>query len=110
MAEGSCEANYPHGGSSWLRPVKGHTDNEKLAASLERHRDNLFLLLARPGLDATNYRARQAIRRAVVNRKIWRGAQSVLMSVLRTCHQQSLGMLDFLSRTHCDTTPLPLFS
>lgn len=81
--------------------------NERLAKHLAKHRDQLFTFLYRPGLDATNYRGEQAIRPAVVNRKVWGGsrteagaqAQSVLMSVLRTCAQQHRDTLDFLSRT-----------
>ena len=56
-----------------------------------------FWFLIQPGVEATNWRAEQAIRPAVVNRKVWGGnrtlhgadAQSILMSVLRTCHQLS---------------------
>ena len=60
-----------------------------------------------PGLDATNWRAEQAIRPAVVNRKVWGGnrtaagaeAQSILMSVLRTCHQQARYSMAFIRQT-----------
>jgi transposase len=56
---------------------------------------------------ATNGEAEQAIRPAVVNRKVWGGnrtpagaqAQGVLMSVLRTCRQQALSALDFVSQS-----------
>jgi transposase len=80
--------------------------NERLAKHLDRHRHQLFSFLRHPGLDATNYRGEQAIRPAVVNRKVWGGnrtetgaqAQSILMSVLRTCAQQHRDALDFLSR------------
>jgi transposase len=59
-----------------------------------------------PGLDATNWRAELAIRFGVILRKVWGGnrtwtgarAQSVLMSVWRTCWQQGRSALDFLSR------------
>jgi hypothetical protein len=58
------------------------------------------------GLDATNWRAELAIRFGVVLRKVWGGsrtwvgarAQSVLMSVWRTCWQQGRSALDFLSQ------------
>ncbi len=81
--------------------------NERLAKHLANHRDQLFTFLHRPGLDATNYRGEQALRPAVVNRKVWGGnrteagadAQSILMSVLRTCAQQHRDALDFVSRT-----------
>jgi transposase len=62
-----------------------------------------------PGLDATNWRAEQALRPAVVNRKVWGGnrtpagaeAQSILMSVLRTCRQQQRNSLEFISQVLC---------
>jgi hypothetical protein len=62
--------------------------------------------LCQPGLDATNWRAELAIRFGVILRKVWGGsrtwvgarAQSVLMSVWRTCWQQGRSALDFLSQ------------
>jgi hypothetical protein len=53
-----------------------------------------------------NWRAEQAIRPAVVNRNVWGGnrtdtratAQSILMSVLRTCARLKRNSLTFLSR------------
>ncbi len=80
--------------------------NERLAKHLARHRDQLFTFLRLPDLEATNWRAEQAIRPAVVNRKVWGGnrtpagaaAQSILISVLRTCTQQHRHALDFVSR------------
>src|SRR5262249_17596827 len=69
--------------------------NERLAQHLWVHRDDLFTFLRQPGLDATNWRAELAIRFGVILRKVWGGsrtwvgarAQSVLMSVWRTCWQ-----------------------
>lgn len=57
-------------------------------------------------MDATNWQAEQAIRPAVVNRKVWggnrtwRGAatQSRMMSVLRTASQQGIDAIDYLTR------------
>jgi hypothetical protein len=57
-------------------------------------------------LDATNWRAELAIRFGVILRKVWGGgrtwvgarAQSVLMSVWRTCWQQGRSAVDFLSQ------------
>ena len=68
--------------------------------------DDLFTFLRQPGLDATNWRAELAIRFGVILRKVWGGnrtwagarAQSVLMSVWRTCWQQGRSALDFLSQ------------
>ncbi len=56
----------------------------------------MVLVLARTQIAATNYRGEQAIGPAVVN-KVWRGngtwlgaeTQSILMSVLQTCQQQT---------------------
>src|SRR5688572_5989126 len=58
-----------------------------------------------PTIDATNYRAEQAIRPAVVNRKVWGGnrtwsgawAQGVLTSVLVTLHQRGPQPLEWFS-------------
>jgi transposase len=90
-----------------VTPIKVHPGNEKFAAFLERHLEDVFEFLRQPGIDATNYRAEQAIRPAVVNRKVWGGNrteagardQSIVMSVLRTCHQSALDAVNFLSQT-----------
>jgi transposase len=87
-------------------PPKTNADNERLAQHLWAHRDDLFTFLRQPGLDATNWRAELAIRFGVILRKVWGGnrtwagarAQSVLMSVWRTCWQQRRTALDFLSQ------------
>ena len=84
---------------------KTHPDNARLAKHLGKHRHDLFTFLRVPGLDATNYRAEQAMRPAAVNRKVWGGnrteagahAQSVLMTVLATCRQQARDSLSFLA-------------
>jgi len=93
--------------------TRAHPANERLAKHLAKHRHELFTFLRRPGLDATNWRAEQAIRPAVVNRKVWGGsrteagaaAQSTLMSVLRTCVQQHRDALAFVSRVLRDQHP-----
>jgi transposase len=85
-------------------PAKTHPGNERLAQFLWDHRDDLFTFLHEPGLDATNWRAEQAIRPAVVNRKVWGGnrtwagaaAQAILISVLATCRQVGHDALDFI--------------
>jgi transposase len=87
-------------------PHKTNAANERLAQHLWAHRDELFTFLRQPGLDATNWRAELAIRFGVILRKVWGGsrtwpgarAQSVLMSVWRTCWQQGRSALDFLSQ------------
>jgi transposase len=85
--------------------TKNHSDNERLAKHLAKHRNQLFTFLKVPGIDATNYRAEQAMRPAAVNRKVWGGnrtaagahAQSVLMTVLATCRLQLRDRLGFLA-------------
>lgn len=67
-------------------------DTLKFAAYLVRTRHEIFVFLNEPDLPATNYLAEQAIRPAVVNRKMsggnrtWAGAhdQTVVTSLLRT--------------------------
>jgi transposase len=92
--------------SELIFPPKMNAANETLAQHLWNHRDELFTFLYQPGLDATNWRAELAIRFAVILRKVWGGsrtwagawAQSVLMSVWRTCWQHGRSALDFLSQ------------
>jgi transposase len=92
--------------SDLVFPPKTNVANERLARHLWAHRDDLFTFLHQPGLDATNWRAELAIRFGVILRKVWGGsrtwvgarAQSVLMSVWRTCWQQGRSALDFLSQ------------
>src|SRR5262249_54561516 len=47
--------------------------NERLAKHLYRHGEQWFMFLLDPTIPATNYRGEQAIRPAVVNRKVWGG-------------------------------------
>jgi transposase len=92
--------------SGLIFPPKRNAANERLAQYLWAHRGDLFTFLRQPGLDATNWRAELAIRFGVILRKVWGGnrtwagarAQSVLMSVWRTCWQQGRSALDFLSQ------------
>ena len=90
--------------------------NRRLAKHLAKHSIQWFWFLIVPDTDATNYRAEQAIRPAVVNRKVWGGnrtwigarAQSVLTSVLRTCAQLGLAAIDYLVNTLCAPRPDPV--
>jgi transposase len=92
--------------SDLIFPPKTNAANETLAQHLWNHRHELFTFLRQPGLDATNWRAELAIRFGVILRKVWGGsrtwvgarAQSVLMSVWRTCWQRGSSALDFLSQ------------
>ena len=70
--------------------------NRRLAKHLRHEQPYLFTFLHCPGLDATNHLAEQAIRPAVVARKVWGGnrtvngarTQQILVSVFRTYYQQ----------------------
>lgn len=92
-----------------LRPVKTHRANERFARHLWHNRKHLFTFLRHPGVDATNWRAEQALRPAVVNRKVWGGnrtwagarAQSAVMSVLHTARLRGTDSMHFLSRLLC---------
>ena len=75
------------------------------------------MFLLDPTIPATNYRGEQAIRPAVVNRKVWGGnrtddgaaAQSILSSVLQTaakCGQQAIDWLSGLLRSPATAPPL----
>ena len=83
-----------------------HDENRKLVAHLKSERAALFTFLTHDGIDATNWRAEQAIRPAVVNRKVWggnrtwRGAvtQGRMLSVIRTAALQNLDVVEFLVR------------
>jgi transposase len=85
-------------------PLKSNAANERLAQHLWNHRDQLLTFLRVPGVDATSWRAELAIRFGVILRKVWGGsrtwtgarAQSILMSVWRTCWQRGRSALDFL--------------
>jgi transposase len=86
-----------------------HDANRRLIKHLRHERGALFTFLTADGVDATNWRAEQAIRPAVVNRKVWggnrsdRGAetQGRVMTFLRTAHQHgadAIAMLVDLAR------------
>jgi len=92
-----------------LRPLR------RLRRFLRRYNGNLFTFLSCNGA-ATSWRAEQAIRPAVVNRKVWGGnrthagaiVQSTLMTVLGTLDRRGQAVLNDLARTLCTgRTPLP---
>jgi transposase len=80
---------------------------ETLSAHLWKHLDEWFTFLSHPEVEPTNWAGEQAIRPAVVNRKVWGGnrtwagarAQEVLMSVLETCRRAGRPGLEFVSQT-----------
>ena len=98
-------------------PIKTHAANETFAKFLHRHLDQVFTFLAprvqtsgsrttHELLPAANYLGEQAIRPAVVNRKVWGGnrtdrgaaAQSTLSTIVLTARQRALDPLDWLQR------------
>jgi transposase len=80
---------------------------QTLADHLWRYAESWFSFLTAPSIPATNWPAEQALRPAVVNRKVWGGnrtaagaaAQGVLTSVIETCRRQTRSALDFVSET-----------
>lgn len=91
-----------------------HDESIRFALHLLNNRDAILLFLYRSDIDATNFRAEQAIRPAVINRKTSGGnrtpagatAQAVLMSILRTCRQRSLNALSIFTEIMRSPTPL----
>jgi transposase len=89
--------------------------NRRFAKHLTRYEHALFVFLDRPDLEATNWPAEHAIRPAVVNRKSCGGnrtqrsarTQAVLMSLLRTCHQQGHSVIRLLTKMLREPTPRP---
>lgn len=90
-----------------------HAPNRRLAKHLLKHSMHWFWFLIDPRVASTNYRAEQAIRPAVVNRKVWGGnrtwrgatAQSILTSVIRTAEQRAVSSFDFLVGALCRPQP-----
>ena len=78
-----------------------------LAKHLRGHFEQWFAFVFDPRIEPTNWKAEQAIRPAVVNRKVWGGnrtpngarAQGVLMSVLETCRRQAQSVVDYVSQS-----------
>lgn len=113
--------------SDLVRPIKTHAANETFAKFLERHVHEVFTFLTplvrttRYGatyelLPAANYLGEQAIRPAVVNRKVWGGnrtdrgaaAQSSLSTIILTALQRALDPLAWLQRLRQSPHPLLL--
>jgi transposase len=78
---------------------------QRVATHVARELPGVFTFLLDPAIDATNWRAEQAIRPAVVTRKVCGGnrtehgahTQSVLATVLRTSTQRHLDPLPILT-------------
>jgi transposase len=93
-----------------------YAPNRRLAKHVLGHALHWFWFLIDPTIDATNWRAEQAIRPAVVNRKVWGGnrtwpgakTQSILTSLLVTLDQRGHTPLDWFAALRCAPLPLPL--
>ena len=98
-----------------------HAPNRRLLAHLTNEREHMFTFLTEPGVQATNWRAEQALRPAIVNRKSWGGnrtpngarTQQITMSVIRTARQQHLDPIELMaaaqrSRTHAVSDQIKL--
>lgn len=91
-----------------------HPPNRRLLQHLQTERPALFTCLRHADVEATNWQAEQAIRPAVVTRKVCggnrtpRGAatQQMLASVLRTCWQQQRDPLALLVALQRSTRPV----
>ncbi len=110
VAKGRLEARMDR----LLRWRRTDADNERFAAHLANHRGFLLTFLTNPQLDATNWRGEQALRPAVITRKVSAGnrtdrgahAQEVLCSILRTCWQRGVDAVDlFAGVLRCSTGP-----
>ena len=89
-------------------------DAECFARHLANEFPAVFLFLCDPSIDATNWRAKQAIRPAVVMRKVSGGnrtrkgadTQQVLASVVRTARQRKLDLPDLITTMLRAPTPI----
>ena len=79
-------------------------DNLRFANRLRKHRPHLLRFLYVDGLDATNNQAERMLRPAVITRKTagcnrtdpGAEAHAILSSVLATCRQRAIPILDYL--------------
>ncbi len=102
-----AHAWYVDGLQALTERPRSNAANERLARHLWVHAEPWFAFLVDPSIPATNYRAEQAIRPAVVNRKVWGGnrteagaaAQGVILSVLQTCKQQAVSAFSYVRDT-----------
>jgi hypothetical protein len=82
-----------------------HDPNRKLVAHVAREREHLLTFLTHDGVAATNWRAEQALRGMICNRKHWGGNKTragadtaaVIASVLRTAHQRHVDPVEVLA-------------
>lgn len=92
-------------------------DNARIAARLRKHRPDVLRFLYWEEVDATNNLAERQLRPSVVTRKTGgcnrtdggATAHAILGSILATCRQQAVGILDYLIRLQqFGSTPPPL--
>jgi len=94
-----------------IRPT--HEPNRRLLSLLQTEREHMFTFLTEPGVQATNWRAEQALRPAIVNRKSWGGnrtpngarTQEITMSVIRTARQQNIDPLELMATAQRSRVP-----
>ena len=87
-------------------PTKTNAINERFAGHLYRQQNHLFTFLKDQTIDATNYRAEQALRNPITNRKVWGGnrtptgaaAQSILCSIWGTALKNAIQPFHWISR------------
>lgn len=94
-------------------------DNARFAKRLRKHRSHLLRFLYVDELDATNNLAERMLRPAVITRKTngcnrtrsGAAAHAILSSVLVTCHQHAIPILDYLVQLQqYGGSPSPLVS
>ncbi len=103
-----------------LESEAGCDANRRLLKHLRNERSALFTFLRTAGVEATNWRAENAIRPAVDNRKVcggnrgWYSAetQQILMTLFRTAYQQGVDavgvMIDLLRSPERTIAPLAM--
>jgi transposase len=92
-------------------------DNSRFAKRLRKHRPHLLRFLYVDSLDATNNQAERMLRPAVITRKTngcnrtreGAAAHAILSSVLVTCRQHSVPILDYLVQLQRFHEPQPNF-
>lgn len=88
-------------------------DNARFAQRLRKHRKHLLRFLYVDGLAATNNQAERVLRPAVIIRKTngcnrtdgGADAHAILASILVTCRQRAIPILDFLAQAQRATAP-----
>jgi transposase len=94
-----------------IRPT--HEPNRRLICHLQTEREQMFTFLTEPGVQATNWRAEQALRPAIVNRKSWGGnrtpngarTQQITISVIRSARQQNIDPLELMANAQRSQEP-----